>query len=101
MPWEPEHNRRSLSPHGLKEAEGHAAPGVHDVHNVGCAPMPDGILSMTPLGATQSSPYMPTTSRRPVGEPAHTTVPHDPAPHPPTPAAQKQRPNTYATTRKP
>jgi hypothetical protein len=60
MPWEPERNTRSLSPHGLKKAEGHAAPGgVHDVHNVGCDPMPSGILSMTPLGATKSSPYMP------------------------------------------
>jgi len=59
MPWEPERNIRSLSPHGLKEAEGHAAPGVHDNNSVGCPPMPDGILSMTPLGATKSSPYMP------------------------------------------
>jgi hypothetical protein len=66
MPWEPEHNRRSLSPHGLKEATGHAAPGVHDVGHVPGDPMPPGILSMTPLGAGKSSPYMPTSSRRPV-----------------------------------
>jgi hypothetical protein len=59
MPWESERNLQSLSPHGLKEAEGHAAPGVHDVHNVGCDPMPPGILSMTPIGAGVSSPYMP------------------------------------------
>jgi hypothetical protein len=52
MPWEPEHNRRSLSPHGLKEAEGHAAPGgVHDINSVPCSEMPPGLLSMTPLGA--------------------------------------------------
>jgi hypothetical protein len=69
MPWEREHNIRSLSPHGLKEATGHAAPGVHDLHNVGCDPMPPGLLSMTPLGAGVSSPYMPTSSRTPVGKP--------------------------------
>ena len=59
MAWQPERNRNSLSPHGLKEAEGHAAPGVHDVNHVSCPEMPPGILSMTPLGATKSSPYMP------------------------------------------
>jgi hypothetical protein len=60
MPWEPERNIRSLSPHGLKKAEGHGAPGgVHDVNSVGCPPMPPGLLSMTPLGAGVSSPYMP------------------------------------------
>ena len=64
MPWEPERNIRSLSPHGLKEAEGHAAPGVHDNNSVGCPPMPDGILSMMPLGATKSSPYMPQPAAR-------------------------------------
>jgi hypothetical protein len=69
MPWEPEHNRRSLSPHGLKEATGHAAPGVHDIHSVGCPEMPPGILSMTPLGAGKSSPYMPESARPPRGEP--------------------------------
>ena len=59
MPWEPDHNIRSLSPHGLKEATGHAAPGVHDINSVGCPEPPPGILSMTPLGAGRSSPYMP------------------------------------------
>jgi hypothetical protein len=101
MPWELEHNRRSLSPHGLKSAENHGAPGVHDVHSVACTEMPNGLLSMTPLGAGRSSPYGAMSSRPPVGEPAHTTVPHDPNPHPPTPAAQKQRPNTYVPMRKP
>jgi hypothetical protein len=28
MPWESERNLRSLSPHGLKEAQGHAAPAL-------------------------------------------------------------------------
>ena len=63
MPWEPERNRNSLSPHGLKEAEGHAARGVHDLHSVDCPPMPPGLLSMTPLGAGRSSPYMPTPAQ--------------------------------------
>jgi hypothetical protein len=64
MPWEPERNIRSLSPHGIKEAEGHAAPALHDRNCVGCDPMPPGILSMTPLGATTSSPYMPAPAAR-------------------------------------
>jgi hypothetical protein len=81
MPWEPERNRRSLSPHGLKEAEGHAAPGVHDMHNVGCSEMPPGLLSMQPIGPGVSSPYMPSSSRSPRGEPTATTVPHARGPH--------------------
>jgi hypothetical protein len=64
MPWEENRNTRSLSPHGLKEATGHAAPGVHDIKSVGCPPMPPGILSMTPLGAGVSSPYMPQPAAR-------------------------------------
>jgi hypothetical protein len=59
MPWEENRNTRSLSPHGLKEAEGHGARAVHDVRCVVGQEMPPGILSMTPLGATTSSPYMP------------------------------------------
>ena len=58
MPGDNE-NHRNLSHHGLKATQGHAQRGVHDVHSVGCPPMPEGILSMTPLGATKSSPYMP------------------------------------------
>jgi hypothetical protein len=64
MGWEPEHNRNSLSPHGLKEAQGHAAPALHDMNCVAGPEMPPGILSMTPLGAGKSSPYMP----QPAGE---------------------------------
>jgi hypothetical protein len=59
MPWEPERNIRSLSPHGLKEAEGFAVRVLHDVNCVGCGPMPSGILSERPLGPGRSSPYMP------------------------------------------
>jgi hypothetical protein len=62
MPWEPDRNIRSLSPHGLKEAEGHAARSMHDPKCVVCSPMPPGILGPTPLGATKSSPYMPQPS---------------------------------------
>jgi hypothetical protein len=59
MGWERERNLNSLSPHGLKASEGHAAPAVHDPVCVAGPEMPDGILSMTPLGAGKSSPYMP------------------------------------------
>jgi hypothetical protein len=57
--WEPEANIRSLSPHGLKQSESHAAPAVHDPNCVPGCEMPPGILSMQPLGAGKSSPYMP------------------------------------------
>jgi hypothetical protein len=56
---------------------------------------------MRPLNADphargpKTNPYMPESSRRPVGEPTAIRPPHDPAPHPYTPAAQKQAPNTY------
>jgi hypothetical protein len=59
MPWEENHNLRSLSPHGLKDAQGFAAPAVHDPRCVVCGPVPPGILGPEPLGATKSSPYMP------------------------------------------
>ena len=51
-------------PYGRKEAEGHGARGVHDVRCVVGQEMPDGILSMTPLGAGKSSPYMPEPAAR-------------------------------------
>jgi hypothetical protein len=70
MPWERERNIRSLSPHGLKAAEGHAAPGgVHDINSVPCPEMGPGLLSMTPIGAGKSSPYMPASARPSVGKP--------------------------------
>lgn len=104
MPWEPERNIRSLSPHGLKEAEGHAMRGLHDVNRVPCPEMPPGILgaplSVDPHGAgPKSNPYVPASSRRPVGEPAAMTPPHNPNPHPYNPASQVQLPNTYAKPR--
>jgi hypothetical protein len=51
MPWGPERNRNSLSPHGNKEAEGHGARGMHDANSVPCREMGPGLLSMTPLNA--------------------------------------------------
>jgi hypothetical protein len=96
MGWEPERNTKSLSPHGIKEAEGHAA----HVHTGAGPEMPPGILSMTPLGAGRSSPYAPVSVARPKGEPTEMKPPHDPNPHPYTPAAQKQAPNTYGKLRR-
>jgi hypothetical protein len=81
MPWEPERNRRSLSPHGLKEATGHAAPGIHDIHSVGCPEPPSGLLSMTPIGAGKSSPFMPESARPPRGAPREMAKPFDSGPH--------------------
>ena len=46
-------------PFGRKEAEGFAA---HVDVSAG-TDMPPGILSMTPIGATTSSPFMPVSAR--------------------------------------
>jgi hypothetical protein len=54
---ENENNRHY--PFGRKEAEGFAQRGVHDINHVECPEMPPGLLSMEPIGATKSSPYMP------------------------------------------
>jgi hypothetical protein len=100
MPWEGERNRNSLSPHGIKAAEGHGARSLHDINSVGCPPMPNGITG-APLnpdphaGGFKMQVHQRPETRRPVGEPAAMTPPHDPAPHPYTPAAQKQQANTY------
>jgi hypothetical protein len=66
MPWEPQRNRNSLSPHGIKAAEGHAPRGLHDTNRVGCPPMPDGILG-APLNADPhgAGPRMFTSSPKP------------------------------------
>jgi hypothetical protein len=100
MPGENE-NHRNISHHGLKQMQGHAMRGLHDAGNsVGCPPMPEGILG-APLNADphragpRSNVVMPESSRRPRDEPREMRPPHDPAPHPYTPAAQKQAPNTY------
>jgi hypothetical protein len=81
MPWEPNRNIRSLSPHGLKESSGFAPPALHDANCVGCDPMPPGILGPTPLGRGVSSPYMPSSSRPTRGAPQSMTPPHTASPH--------------------
>jgi hypothetical protein len=103
MPWDRAH-KNSLSPHGLKAREGHGARGVHDVSCVTGREMPPGILG-APLNPDPHAraPRMPVhiapETRRPVGEPQAIKPPHDPSPHPYSPAAQKQAANTYAKPR--
>ena len=81
MPWDPDRNTRSLSPHGIKEAENFVTPALHDPRCVVCSPMPPGILGPTPLGAGVSSPYMPSSARPPRGAPQSMTPPHTASPH--------------------
>jgi hypothetical protein len=77
-----ENENNKNCPFGRKEAEGFAAPGgMHDANCVGCGPMPPGLLSMTPLGAGRSSPYMPSSSRRSVDQPREMRPPHTASPH--------------------
>ena len=91
MPGENE-NHRNISHHGLKEASGF----VTRIDSSAPNEMPPGILG-APLNpdphgrGPKSNPYVPESSRRPVAEPAAMTPPHDPNPHPYTPAAQKQK----------
>jgi hypothetical protein len=49
MPWEQDQNYRSLSPFGLKEAQGFAQRSLTDANCVPCPEMPPGILGMTPI----------------------------------------------------
>ena len=71
MGWEPERNRYSLSPHGLKEAQGHAMRAVHDAHCVSGPEMPPGILGPRPLNSDphargpKSPVYFPDDKRSP------------------------------------
>ena len=95
---ENENNRHY--PFGRKEAEGFAARGVHDVNHVSCPAMPGGItgapLNSDPHARGFKMPvHIAPETCRPRDEPAAMTPPHDPAPHPYPPAAQKQAPNTY------
>lgn len=85
MGWESERNRNSLSPHGLKEAQGH---GAH-VDVSGGTEMPrGGICGSTPLnanphqGGPKANVYM-KPGREPLrGNPASMTPPHTTSPHP-------------------
>jgi hypothetical protein len=87
MGWEPERNRFSLSPHGIKAAQGHAARTVHDPHSVGGPECPPGILGTRPLnadphrGGDRASPYASASSHRPRGEPRQMRPPHTASPH--------------------
>jgi hypothetical protein len=87
MPWEPEHNRNSLSPHGIKEMQGHAARTVHDPHSVGAPECPPGILGARPISVDphargdRGSPYADVNSHRPRGEPREIRPPHTVQPH--------------------
>jgi hypothetical protein len=86
-------NNRSLFPFGQKPCPTSTLNLSND--------MPPGLTSMTPLNADphargpKTNPYAPESARRPVGEPAEIRPPHNPAPHPNTPAAQVQERNTY------
>ena len=104
MPWEPERNRNSLSPHGIKEAEGHA---VHVDVSAGTAMPPplrgDAPMSMTPHDAGPRDVIKVTPGRMPEHRPPGLLPANgalDPDPHPYTPAAQKQAPNTYGKVRR-
>jgi hypothetical protein len=86
MPWQPERNKNSLSPHHLKASENFASRGVHDLNSVGCPPMPDGILG-APLNADphRAGPRMPVhvapSAARPRDEPKEMRPPHTASPH--------------------
>jgi hypothetical protein len=86
MAWQPERNRFSLSPHGIKEAEGHAARAVHDANCVPGPDMPPGILG-APLNSDphgrgpKANPNASPSSHRPVGAPAEIKPPHNQGPH--------------------
>ena len=64
MPWEPEHNRNSLSPHGNKTREGFAARGVHDLNSVPGPDIPRAGVCGAPLNSDphgrgdRASPYI-------------------------------------------
>jgi hypothetical protein len=106
MPWGPEErNRNSLSPYGQKAMQGHGGRAMHDQKNsVACAEMGSGLLGAPlnpdPHGAGPRMPvHIAPSSSRPRDEPAATTVPHNPNPHPYNPASQVQQKNTYAHVR--
>jgi hypothetical protein len=94
----PEHNSRGYH-HGDRIDKGimpveHFHPARNDIfaaHVCGGPPM-----NADPHGAgPRDVVHVPVDSRRPVGEPAAMTPPHDPAPHPPNPSASHKLPNTY------
>lgn len=105
MPWEPEHNIRSLSPHGLKEAEGNAA---HVDASAGTE-MPAGLTSMTPRSADphrdpRAPVHIAPSTARPMNDMPPGLLPQSGClnanPHPPNPSASVKLPNTYMPVHK-
>src|SRR5215831_11627853 len=93
-------------PYGRKRAENFAAPGqVHDLNNVGCPNMPDGILG-APLNADPHGRgfKMPIgdapSAARPANDMGSGLLPANgainPDPHPYNPSSSVKLPNTYA-----
>jgi hypothetical protein len=88
--------------HHLHKIDKGIMRGVHDATNsVGCPDMPGGLtgapLNPDPHARGFKMPvHIQPDARRPRDEPAAMTPPHDPAPHPYSPSAQKQQANTYA-----
>ena len=86
--------------HHLHKIDKGIVRGLHDVNSVACPSMPPGITG-APLDADPHARgfkmpvHIAPETCRPRDEPAAMTPPHDPAPHPYPPAAQKQAPNTY------
>ena len=84
MGWEVERNRYSLSPHGIKEAEGH---GAHVDVSAGNEMPRGGVCGPSPLNADphgrgdKASPYASPSSHRPRGAPAEMKPPHTASPH--------------------
>jgi hypothetical protein len=95
MGWEPERNRFSLSPHGIKEAEGHATRGLHDANCVTGPEMPPGILG-PPLNpdphraGPRSNVTTPESSRPSRGAPQQMRPPHTASPHRYAPETERQ-----------
>jgi hypothetical protein len=91
--------------HHLHKIDKGVMRGQHDANCVSHVEMPGGItgapLNPDPHARGFKMPvHIAPETRRPRGEPVAMTPPHDPAPHPYTPAAQKQRPNTYAPVKR-
>jgi hypothetical protein len=110
MPWEPERNIKSPSPHGLKEAQGHAMRGLHDPNCVVGRPIGPGLLSMSPINATPNDRGEP--GRGPVKFEPSSRAPNDMGPgllraNGPLNAAphkyggDPKEPNTYGLSRVP
>lgn len=83
MGWEPERNRFSLSPHGIKEAEGHGAhvdvSAGNEMPRAGVCGAP---MNVDPHGrGDRASPYASPSARRPRDEPTEMKPPHSQGPH--------------------